>query len=546
MKYLNLEHNSISSVPHLKLLEPKTNLRLSSNEYFPNNTPEADKDRELRLERTPNVDKVLDSELADVNSKISSLEDIVYNDKNEEEKAINNTVKDEANNFIYEQLKDLRVLPFPSLQHLNLANNHIEEEDGLLALSTWPSLEELVIWGNPVASCGKEGPPIVAYHLGIVSGIQVTRHKPSKKDERKNLTPQTFSKHPRRVQDLPPVGPNRRLLMLDAPKYPEIGCGRPNEVRPLPPITAPSKETRNVSPKRVSSAPAKEQIEKSRHVSRPLGEDSRDSVRSKLRSVEFRGPVKTNGEPSSMQPPRATTPRHGEAPSPEDRVFLTQIDDVDNDELLFFNDDEPKKTVEEKPLDNGAQPTVVDKKYKGYEDLLNIDEEYPEDIKLPTNIHGNVRALQYVLDHPLIFTEQSTKHRTRRKTKPNEQRTITQKSSRTTAVEDLGIILDKMRTHSKTVESNLDDVLKDSENQRIKKEFKEAKKLLNEVQTKYNEVRCQSLSSTAMAADIMQRGLSNSLPGSRDGKKQKTCSESDKIKSANDLKKFKERLDSRI
>ena len=71
---------------------------------------------------------------------------------------------------------DRHVLPFPSLRHLNLANNQIEEEEGLLTLSTWPCLKEVVIWGNPVAISGKGGPPVVMYQLGLVSGIQVARY----------------------------------------------------------------------------------------------------------------------------------------------------------------------------------------------------------------------------------------------------------------------------------------------------------------------------------------------------------------------------------
>lgn len=67
-------------------------------------------------------------------------------------------------------------MPFPSLRHLNLANNQIEEEESLLALSTWPRLEEVVIWGNPVAISGKGGPPVVMHQLGLVAGIEVARY----------------------------------------------------------------------------------------------------------------------------------------------------------------------------------------------------------------------------------------------------------------------------------------------------------------------------------------------------------------------------------
>ena len=70
---------------------------------------------------------------------------------------------------------DRHALPFPSLCHLNLANNDINDEEGLLTLSTWPRLEEALIWGNPVATTGKVGPPVVMYQLGLVAGIEITR-----------------------------------------------------------------------------------------------------------------------------------------------------------------------------------------------------------------------------------------------------------------------------------------------------------------------------------------------------------------------------------
>lgn len=551
LQYLNLEHNDISYVPQLKLLDPKTKSHLNngSDEPYLESSPPAvvEEDSKLILERSPNFDDVLDIKLAHVNNKISSLEEMLY-DNNVRRDVINNATKEEAINLAHGHLDDLRVLPFPSLRHLNIANNHIEEEEGLLALSSWPKLEELLIWGNPVASCGKGGPPIVAYHLGLLAGIEVTRNKPSKKP--KNLTSLVLLKHPRRVQDLPPVAHNRKLLMLDAPKYQEITYGKPNEVRPLPPISAPCKESKHKRAKRVSSAPAKEQ-EKSnyRNVTEEYREDRPESLRTKLRSAEFHRPIQTQGQSSSMESAGEVSPRHSQAsssPEAEHRVFLTQVDELDNEELLIFNDDETQKTEEKPAVDDVPKQANLPQKYKGYEELLDIDENAADDIKLPRGIHGNVRALQYTLDHPLVFTEHSAKH-SRRKTKRNKQTALsTQMSSGTNTVEELGTILDKMRTHSKTVESNLDDVLKQFDNPRIKKEFKGAKRLLNEVQTKYNEVRCQSLSSTTMAGEIMKRELQYSSPASQGDNKQKICRKNEKINSANDLEKFKKGLDSRI
>ena len=67
MKYLNLEHNNITSVPHLRLLEPNTNI-LQSNYSHPE-----------EILTAPSIDEVIDDEIDKVNSKISILEEILYN-----------------------------------------------------------------------------------------------------------------------------------------------------------------------------------------------------------------------------------------------------------------------------------------------------------------------------------------------------------------------------------------------------------------------------------------------------------------------------------
>ena len=86
-----------------------------------------------------------------------------------------------------------------------------------------------------------------------------------------------------------------------------------------------------------------------------------------------------------------------------------------------MNDEEPKPELR-KPANIPAKPISIAKKYEGYEHLLNIDEEYADDGKLPSDIHGNVRALQYALDHPLIFTDHSSKHLVRSITKRKKQK----------------------------------------------------------------------------------------------------------------------------
>lgn len=68
-------------------------------------------------------------------------------------------------------------MPFANLLHLNLANNLIFEEGGLLALMGWHSLRELVLWGNPLTTAFKGDPPILSFQLGRLKGVRIFRYE---------------------------------------------------------------------------------------------------------------------------------------------------------------------------------------------------------------------------------------------------------------------------------------------------------------------------------------------------------------------------------
>ena len=55
----------------------------------------------------------------------------------------------------------------------------------------------------------------------------------------------------------------------------------------------------------------------------------------------------------------------------------------------------------------------METKYKGYEELLDVDEDDP-DILIPRDVQGSVRALNYALAHPLIFSESHGTYKERR------------------------------------------------------------------------------------------------------------------------------------
>lgn len=90
-----------------------------------------------------------------------------------------------------------------------------------------------------------------------------------------------------------------------------------------------------------------------------------------------------------------------------------QIDEVDVDDTATQNERQKGNNEEER-----SRPFSVEDKYKGFEELLDVDEMDP-DIVVPKDIQGSVRALHYALSHPLTFTETRAKYTdTRRKRKP--------------------------------------------------------------------------------------------------------------------------------
>ena len=63
--------------------------------------------------------------------------------------------------------------PFQSLEILDLSHNDICEEESLLALTAWPVLQLLHLWGNPLMKSGI--PPVIHHHLQKMCGIKINR-----------------------------------------------------------------------------------------------------------------------------------------------------------------------------------------------------------------------------------------------------------------------------------------------------------------------------------------------------------------------------------
>lgn len=88
-------------------------------------------------------------------------------------------------------------------------------------------------------------------------------------------------------------------------------------------------------------------------------------------------------------------------------VFPSQVDEQGEEQVVEAPKQKPKKKKEQE------RPFSVETKYKGYEDLLDVDEEDP-DIAVPKDLQGSVRALNYALAHPLIFSEPHGTYKERR------------------------------------------------------------------------------------------------------------------------------------
>lgn len=65
--------------------------------------------------------------------------------------------------------------PFPCLKTLDLSYNEIKDQESLLALTGWPLLQDLKLWGNPLMRAYKGIPPVLLHHLNVMCGINIHR-----------------------------------------------------------------------------------------------------------------------------------------------------------------------------------------------------------------------------------------------------------------------------------------------------------------------------------------------------------------------------------
>lgn len=71
-------------------------------------------------------------------------------------------------------------LPFPELVFINLADNQIAEEDDLIAIASWPLLNEIILYGNPIVYNNVGLTPLIKQYLVDRLGINIQKIRPLK------------------------------------------------------------------------------------------------------------------------------------------------------------------------------------------------------------------------------------------------------------------------------------------------------------------------------------------------------------------------------
>ncbi|XP_041088914.1 X-ray radiation resistance-associated protein 1 isoform X2 [Polyodon spathula] len=356
--------------------------------------------------------------------------------------------------------------PLPELRCLSLANNKITEEEALVAVALFPSLNELVIHGNPLTTQKSGDPPLLTSLLQHKLGIQIQRKRADRMEKPHIVLPVNPK---RKVKTKIPKVPKQPLFLQASPDSLLFKLGYLNTKQEA----TESQKGQNVSEYKPIPGPPQEKGEETHEPEQDL-ENYRDRMPGE---EQEKGKLTTDDQ-------------HVEA------FFMTQVNDhpkSDNEEVL-----------ESKNL-NLKQVSVPDK-YKGFEELLDARPD-PEFIE-PVGIQQNVRALEHALKNLLVYRDSKARLDCLQKPyMPKEKklgRTITPPPQKSKA-EKVEELLTKVKDRKTTSEVPLATILQDKGSQ--KKEYDEALGLLKELQIKYVKLHTVAVETAAQIENQNQEAL---------------------------------------
>ncbi|XP_064639371.1 X-ray radiation resistance-associated protein 1-like [Lineus longissimus] len=386
--------------------------------------------------------------------------------------------------------------PFNDLRSIDLSYNKIEEEEGILAVAAWPMLAELLIHNNPLTMRHSGDPPLLKRFLKERLGIDIVRKKPGE-----------IEKPHIQVQ----AQPSRKVKTL-IPKVPKIGVDQLLAIEAAKPASERSTSRRSASVKsNVSERPkshVSDRMSSLSSASKPLPPITPDR-----QSDAYSDDIFEEGSPTT---PSEAWSEKKKATFEGEAFFMTQLDDVQPDGTT-----ETKPAAEEKQASPVPRPPTAEKKmkhrkhrervpsrYKGYEVLLDAQDE--PDVVLPKDMQGSVRALQYTLNHPLVFRDPVAQLEKPQASfvpyqKPQAAASFIPKSHS----EKVAETLDAVKNRQVVVQASLTDAIT---NKQYQKQFPEAQKLLNEIQSKYNSVRLDSLKDAKEIRHLVKATINTHKP----------------------------------
>ncbi|XP_074160173.1 LOW QUALITY PROTEIN: X-ray radiation resistance-associated protein 1 [Sminthopsis crassicaudata] len=346
--------------------------------------------------------------------------------------------------------------PFPELRYLSLAYNKISNEDALLPVALFPSLNELIFHNNPLVMHTKGDPPLLYSFLQKRLGISLIR-KPTEKLKRPHiLIPQKSNRKVR--SQIPKVLKAPIILELPTQEVPDTPAPTMSRraFTPLPPIHSST-----------STVFTKEDSMKTETSSEMTGSDicSDDDVKS-VESFFMTQVTKVQKTPR----------RHKEAKPPEE---------------------EKRVKIEEREAKKPRKVSAaISERYRGYEELLQTSPD-PSFVE-PMGIQQNVKALYNILKHPLIYRSSKAKlDAFQNPYCPKEKQIPRSKvpTPRKTRAQLLEEILYQMRNPQQIVDSPLSSVLRKRAERRLEdqKQYREAQRLLKEFKARYKRVVRSSL-----------------------------------------------------
>ncbi|XP_043853544.1 X-ray radiation resistance-associated protein 1 [Dromiciops gliroides] len=346
--------------------------------------------------------------------------------------------------------------PFPELRYLSLAHNKISNEDALLPVALFPSLNELVFHNNPLVIHTKGDPPLLYGFLQKRLGICLVR-KPTEKLKRPHiLIPQ---KSNRKVRSQIPKVPKAPII-LELPTQEVLDTQAPAMSRrtltPLPPIHSSTSTifTKEGSLKTETS---------NEMTGSEMGSDD------DMKSIES--------------------------------FFMTQVSQVQrtprsHKEIKSSEGNRSMKDKEREAKKPRKPSTPIPEKFKGYKELIHTKPD-PSFVE-PVGIHQNVRALYNMLKHPLVYRSSKAKlDAFQNPYCPKEKQVPRSKipAPRKTRAQLLEEILYQMRNPQQIVDSPLSSVLRKRAERRLEdqKQYQEAQRLLKEFKARYKRVVRSSL-----------------------------------------------------